>query len=77
MRHNATIEKYNVVALRALEGTDSLTRVELASLKSLFFAPFDGCALTVCRYGGGHHRQNPSQNPCFKVLRSFHERKRP
>jgi hypothetical protein len=50
---------------------DSLTRVELVSLKTFFSAPFGGRSLAVCRYSGGCHRRNPSQNPYFKVLAVF------
>ena len=53
----------------------NLTRVELVSLKSLFFAYFVKCVLVVFIYNCVHLRQNLLKNIPFKVLRSFYEQK--
>ena len=53
----------------------SLTRVELVSLKSFFFASFDKCVLVVFVYNCAHLRQNLLKNISFKMLRSFYEQK--
>ena len=50
----------------------SLTRVELVSLKSFFFASFDKCVLVVFVYNCAHLRQNLLKNKSFKVQSSFH-----
>ena len=53
----------------------NLTRAELASLESFFFADFVKCVLVVFLYDCAHLRQNLLKNIPFKVLRSFHEQK--
>ena len=53
----------------------SLTRVELVSLKNVFFASSDKCVLVVCVYNCAHLRQNLLKNSAFKVLRSFYAQK--
>ena len=53
----------------------SLTRVELVSLKNVFFASSVKCVLVVCIYNCAHLRQNLLKNSAFKVLRSFYAQK--
>ena len=53
----------------------SLTRVELVSLKNVFFASSDKCVLVVCIYNCAHLRQNLLKNSAFKVLRNFYAQK--
>jgi hypothetical protein len=53
----------------------SLTRVELVSLKSVFFASSVKCVLVVFIYNCAHLCQNLLKNSSFKVLRSFYKQK--
>ena len=60
---------------RLYRKTISLTRVELVSLKNVFFASSAKCVLVVCVYNCAHLRQNLLKNSAFKVLRSFYAQK--